>query len=238
VIEILKSADPMLRIQVNNELLHRSRANIVELLEENDNSLLKRLWKDANRKKRALFAALAASFLFSVGGGSALVARNLLDEGWRESINSLRCDVSGDNAHLLVMGTDTIGTKTEYWAVKSRKSVVDVLVQKSIVDGASGGTMSCDHKARPDGTTFISFSSYALDDKVPHVALYGWIPPGTKGNIEFTNGRSIEVFPDVQGNVLRLVDFSALEEVLLKKLTVTSSGGQTLQILNLQMTKS
>jgi hypothetical protein len=156
-----------------------------------------------------------------------------LPDSWIQSIDESGCDVSGANARLARTGQDSLGTVIEYWTVGSKKSVVDVIIQKGTVDGTSGGTLACGPRQRNTGQPFVSRSGYALNDQIPRTTFFGWLPIGATGILELSDGSRFTLRPDANGDVLELVDGSDFGLAMVR-LYVLTPGNSDPQIINLQ----
>lgn len=209
------------------------QSEIIAAFENSRVTWFSRLWTNATRFKKMLISCIAVMLIGVFGTTTTLVARNLLSDSWIQSINESGCDVSGENARLVRSGRDSLGTVIEYWTVGSEKSVVDVIIQKGNIDGASGGTLSCNQDPRVIGQPFISYSAYGMDNQVPHAAFFGWVPIGTTGEIEMSNGDRYSINPDAQGNVLELVDADVFN-LIVSHLYVYGSNDQNPKVFDLQ----
>lgn len=229
----LKNADPSRNSGVQVEVLMQEQQWVTSLIVRSYSLHIGRLWQSASRVRKAFFASLAVLLLGIFGTGSTLVARNMLDDGSVQAINDSDCNVSGTDARLVREGTDGVGTKIEYWTVGSDSSVVDLVIQKSDIDGAAGGTNSCDHHERKVGEPFVSWSGYAMNDQVWHVAFFGWAPPTTIGKLHLSNGVQIALYPDANGNVFELLQPGEMNGVYARYLEIFDSSGQLLNRINL-----
>lgn len=230
---LIRTADPSEDFLSVYSLVMMKQSEIIAAIENSKVAWFRRLWANASRLKK-MFISCTAVLLFGVfGTTSTLVARNLLPASWIQSIDESGCDVSGANARLVRTGQDSLGTVIEYWTVGSKKSVVDVIIQKGTVDGASGGTLGCDPRQRNIGQPFVSRSGYSLNDHIPHTAFFGWLPIGSTGVLELSDGSRFTLHPDSNGDVLELVDGSDFG-LLMTRLYVMKSGNADPEIINLQ----
>ena len=233
----LKNADPSRVSGVRVEVLMQEQQWVTSLIASSSGSHFARLWKSASRVRKAFFASVAVLLLGIFGTGSTLVARNMLDGFWVRSINDQDCGVSGDNARLVQSGVDSMGSKTEYWVVGSGSSVVDAIIQDSPIDGASGGSISCDHHARKANQPFLSYSAYGGNDGVAHVVYFGWMPPLTKAFAELENGGRISVESNINGSVLAFHDQKNMIGIMPKRLVVPDENQQESLVIDLRNEK-
>lgn len=229
----LKNADPSRDSGVQVEVLMQEQQWVTSLIASSSGSHFARLWKSASRARKAFFASVAVLLLGIFGTGSTLVARNMLDDSSIQAINESDCNVSGTNARLVRKGTDSIGSEIEYWTVGSNSSVVDLVIRSSDIDGAAGGTNSCDHHARKEGEPFVSWSGYATNDRIWHVAFFGWAPARTIGKLHLSNDVKITLRPDANGNVFELLEPGEMKGVFALYPEIFDSSGQLLNRINL-----
>ncbi len=209
------------------------QTEIITAIENSKVTWFSRLWANASRLKKMFISCIAVLLVSFFGTTTTLVARNLLPDSWIQSVNESGCDVSGENARLVRTGQDSLGTVIEYWTVGSKKSVVDVIIQKGTVDGASGGTLGCGPRQRNTGEPFVSRAGYALNDRIPHTTFFGWLPIGSTGILELSDGSRFTLRPDANGDVLELVDGSDFGFAMVR-LFVLRPGISDPTIINLQ----
>ena len=231
--QILKEVDPAATFLINDESLQVLSQSILRTCEDGEGTWVRKFLQNANAKTKAIVGGVFAFLVLSLSAGTTLVARNLLNDSWRQSIDDMNCDVSSNNAREVRSGIDSVGARVEYWVVKSDKSVVDIIIQHGTIDGSSGGTTSCDHKPRENLKPFIAASFYAGNDKVPHASFYGWVPPGSTGIVEMENGQKVSVQPDSDGNILTLVDLQE-PSLEMRQLEIIDATGKVLQVLSLR----
>jgi hypothetical protein len=230
---LIQAANPSEDFSSVYSLAMMKQSEIIAAIKNSKVAWLRRLWVNASRLKKMLISCIAVLLFGVFGTTSTLVARNLLPDLWIQSIDESGCDVSGANARLARTGQDSLGTVIEYWTVGSKKSVVDVIIQKGTVDGASGGTLGCGPRQRNTGQPFVSRSGYALNDQIPHTTFFGWLPIGATGILELSDGSRFTLRPDANGDVLELVDGSDLGLAMVR-LYVLTPGNSDPQIINLQ----
>jgi hypothetical protein len=230
---LIQSSDPSNAFSTMRSMVVIRQSEIIAAIENSKVAWFRRLWVDASRLKKMLISCIAVLLFGVFGTTSTLVARNLLPDSWIQSIDESGCDVSGANARLARTGQDSLGTVIEYWTVGSKKSVVDVIIQKGTVDGASGGTLGCGPRQRNTGQPFVSRSGYAMNDQIPHTTFFGWLPIGATGILELSDGSRLTLRPDANGDVLELVDGSDLGLAMVR-LYVLRPGVSDPTIINLQ----
>lgn len=231
--DLLESADPSQNARVHVDVFVQEQQLIASLIAKDSGSRIGRLWRAASRARKSFLAACLVALVAFFGTGSTIVARNLLDDFWTRSIDDLNCDVSGNNARLVRSGVDSIGKKTEYWVVKSGSSVVDVIIQDLAGNGVGGGSLSCDHHARKVNEPFVSYSAYAGDDGVAHVAYFGWIPPMTNAVVEIENGNRVPIESNGSGDVLAFSDQKNMVNLMPRRLTLLDESQQESAVIEL-----
>jgi hypothetical protein len=229
----LKNADPSRNSGVQVEVMMQEQQWVTSLIVRSSGSYFGRFWQSASRVRKSLIAFCLVAFLAFFGTGSTIVAHNLLDDFWVRSINDQDCGVSGDNARLVQSGVDSVGTSIEYWVVNSGSSVVDAIIQDSQIDGASGGSMSCDHHARKANQPFLQYSAYGTSDGVAHVTYFGWIPPATKAIAELENGRRVSVESNINGSVLAFSDQKNMIGLMPKRLVLFDENQEESLVIDL-----
>jgi hypothetical protein len=230
---LIQSSDPSNAFPAMRSQMVIKQSEIIAAIENSRVDLFRRLMVKSTRLKKMLISCIAVLLVAVFGTTTTLVARNLLPDSWVQSINESGCDVSGENARLVRTGRDSLGTVIEYWTVGSRKSVVDVIIRKGTVDGSSGGALGCDPHQRNTGEPFVSRAGYALNDRIPHTTFFGWLPIGSTGILEFSDGSRLTLHPDANGDVLELVDGSDFD-LLTVRLYVLRPGVSDPTIINLQ----
>lgn len=231
--EYLRDGDSGAFAPVLERVIQQQVPSIVQILEESSTSWLENFWQTASRLKKLFFSFMMVTVLGFFGTATTSVARNLLSDSWVQTINDADCDVSASNARLVRFGQDEIGTKIEYWTVGSESTVVDVVVQKSSIDGLSGGTLACEPRARQVGQPFVSLSGYAASGVAPQIAIFGWIPSDTTGVVELSDGSRVQVTPNRDGDVLALVQSSSLS-IRPLRLLIKGLGTGAERVIDLQ----
>jgi hypothetical protein len=231
--QLIQDANPFGDSSTIYYLAVTKQSEIIAAIENSRVTWFSRIWINATRFKKMFISCIAVMLIGVFGTTTTLVARNLLSDSWIQSINESGCDVSGENARLVRSGRDSLGMVIEYWTVGSRNSVVDVIIQKGTVDGASGGTLGCGSRQRNTGQPFVSRSGYELNDQIPHTTFFGWLPIGATGILELSDGSRFTLRPDANGDVLELVDGSDLGLAMVR-LYVLTPGNSDPQIINLQ----
>lgn len=202
---LIQAADPSEDFSSVYSLVMMKQSEIIAAMENSRVTWFRRLWANTSRLKKMFISCIAVLLVGVFGTTSTLVARNSLSDRAVKMISE-DCTVSGANAHLVQSGLDSLGTVIEYWTVESREAVLDAILRKGNIDGASGMSSSCDQKPRKAGEPFVGYAAYALNDLVEHSSFFGWIPPESVGLLELSDKTLISIHPNASGYFLALVD--------------------------------